>query len=87
MPEYIIARFAGRSFDDEFGSTIDSDLVLLQAAIIAIIIFTIAAISDCKDGCVGSRVALSAGGACLHLQQRDLIRHTQQEVPDGCACT
>lgn len=60
--EYNIGRFAARSFDDEFGSTIDGDLVLLQGAIAAIVVFTIFAISVCRDGCVGLRVLLSVGG-------------------------
>lgn len=61
--EFEITRLAGRSFDDEFGSTIDNDVLLLQAAILGIAIYTVLAISNCRDGCVGSRVLLTIGGA------------------------
>ena len=61
-PEYEIARLATRSFDDEFGSTIDNDVLLLQAAIFGIAAYTYIAISNCRDGCVGSRALLTIGG-------------------------
>eukprot|EP00892_Ulva_mutabilis_P011129 jgi/Ulvmu1/8389/UM042_0096.1 len=57
-----IARFAMRSFADEFGSTIDGDLRLLQVAIIGILLYTYIAISDCRNGLVGSRFVLTMGG-------------------------
>lgn len=57
------ASITCRSFDDEFGGTIDNDVALLQAAIIGIAIYTIIAISNCRDGCVGGRVLLTIGGA------------------------
>lgn len=60
---YSIERLAGRSFDDEFGGTINNDVTLLQAAIFGIAIYTAIAISNCRDGCVGSRVLLTIGGA------------------------
>ena len=60
---YSIERFASRSFDDEFGGTIDNDVTLLQAAIFGIAVYTAIAISNCRDGCVGSRVLLTIGGA------------------------
>lgn len=59
---YTIARFTARSFEDEFGGTIDGDLQLLQVAIIGIALYTYIAISNCRDGCVGSRLALTIGG-------------------------
>lgn len=59
---FTIARFTSRSFEDEFGSTIDGDLQLLQVAIIGIALYTYIAISNCRDGCVGSRLALTIGG-------------------------
>lgn len=64
---YRYPRFAARSFSDEFGSTIDNDVLLLQVAVVAILIYTVSAISDCKDGCVGSRIALTIGGVLPHL--------------------
>ena len=76
-----IDRLAGRSFSDEFGGTIDNDIALLQAAIIAIAIYTYIAISDCRNGCVGSRAALTLGGA--RLQRRDCRPHRQQH-PATC---
>ena len=54
---------AGRSADDEFGSTLDNDLMLLNIALLAIGIFTYAAISDWQNGCVGSRFLITVGGA------------------------
>lgn len=60
---FTIARFTTRSFEDEFGSTIDGDLQLLQVAIIGIALYTYIAISNCRDGCVGSRLALTIGGS------------------------
>lgn len=69
--EYVITRFATRSFEDEFGGTIDDDLAMLQVAIVCIILFTSFALSDCKDGFVGRRVALTWGGACL----RPCLKH------------
>lgn len=59
---YTLARFTSRSFEDEFGSTLDGDLQLLQVAIIGIAVYTYIAISNCRDGCVGSRLALTIGG-------------------------
>jgi hypothetical protein len=58
-----VERLAARSFDDEFGGTINNDLFLLQAAIAGIILYTYIAVSDCRDGCVGSRLLLTLGGA------------------------
>lgn len=68
---YTLARFTSRSFEDEFGSTLDGDLQLLQVAIIGIAVYTYIAISNCRDGCVGSRLALTIGGTppplpCAH---------------------
>eukprot|EP00892_Ulva_mutabilis_P011134 jgi/Ulvmu1/8393/UM042_0100.1 len=59
---YTVARFTTRSFEDEFGSTIDGDLQLLQVAIIGIVVYTYVAISNSRDGFVGSRLALTIGG-------------------------
>eukprot|EP00892_Ulva_mutabilis_P011135 jgi/Ulvmu1/8394/UM042_0101.1 len=59
---YTIARFTSRSFEDEFGSTLDGDLQLLQVAIIGIAVYTYIAISNSRDGFVGSRFALTIGG-------------------------
>ena len=72
-----IGRLAGRSFSDEFGGTIDNDVALLQAAIIAIAVYTHIAISNCRNGCVGSRAALTFGGA---LQQKRKCRRRQQRL-------
>ena len=52
----------GRSFDDEWASTVDNDVALLNAALFAIGLFSYVAISDWQDGCVGSRVLLTFGG-------------------------
>jgi hypothetical protein len=71
--EYVISRLAGRSFEDEFGGTIDSDLALLQVAIVAVVLYTVIALSDCKDAWVGRRATLTWAGvrprisASLHL--------------------
>lgn len=57
-----ISRFATRSFEDEFGSTIEGDLRLLQVAIVGILLYTYVAISDWRNGLVGSRFVLTMGG-------------------------
>lgn len=63
LPDYKIARRADRSFGDEFGSTLNGDIKLMQVAIMAIAVYTWFAISDSKNGCVGSRLLLTFGGA------------------------
>ena len=57
-----VQRMAGRSPDDEFGSTLDNDLMLLNVALLAIGLFTYVAISDWQNGFVGSRFLLTIGG-------------------------
>lgn len=65
-----VARFATRSFEDEFGSTIEGDIQLLQIAIVGILLYTYAAISNCRDNRVGSRFVLTVGGALSRRTQR-----------------
>lgn len=77
-----VQRRAVRSFDDEFGSTLDSDLQLLQVAIIAIIVFTYAAISVWQDGCVGSRSLLTIGGTAHHATLHLVTSHEMSVT--GC---
>lgn len=57
-----VRRLADRSFDDEFGGTIQNDLALLQIAIVCIVVYTYLAISNPRDGIVGSRLMLTFGG-------------------------
>jgi hypothetical protein len=63
LPDYKIARQAERSFSDEFDSTLNGDIRLMQLAVLAIAVYTWVAISDSKNGCVGSRFLLTFGGA------------------------
>lgn len=58
-----VRRFAQRSFEDEFAGTLQGDLFMLQIALVAIVIYTYLAISNWRDGIVGSRLLLTAGGA------------------------
>lgn len=57
-----VRRLADRSFNDEFGGTIENDLALLQIAIVCIVVYTYLAISNQRDGIVGSRMMLTFGG-------------------------
>jgi hypothetical protein len=60
--EWSVKRSSERSFDDEFGSSVGSDAILLQIAILVVSIYTYAATSSCRDGFVGSRLSLTFGG-------------------------
>eukprot|EP01026_Neomeris_dumetosa_P002824 TRINITY_DN1075_c0_g3_i4.p1 TRINITY_DN1075_c0_g3~~TRINITY_DN1075_c0_g3_i4.p1 ORF type:complete len:941 (-),score=122.47 TRINITY_DN1075_c0_g3_i4:1066-3888(-) len=54
--EYEIMRFAGRSFSDEFGGSVDGDLSFLGVAIVVIIIYAILMMSRWQYGLVGMRL-------------------------------
>jgi len=49
-------RFAGRSFDDEFGGSIDGDLNFLFVAIVVIVIYSLIMMSRWSYGLVGIRL-------------------------------
>jgi hypothetical protein len=70
-----VKRFSERSFDDEFGSTIESDVFLLQIAIIVVSVYTFFAISDWRDGCVGLRLSLTFGGMLAPLLPATLFSY------------
>ncbi|CAG9462334.1 unnamed protein product [Pedinophyceae sp. YPF-701] len=53
---------ASRSFSDEFGGAISSDIQLLQAAIIVLFVFATAMLSRWDQGWVGVRVAVAFYG-------------------------
>lgn len=59
---YSIDRFAGRSFQDEFGDSIEGDLAKLNIAIVLLLAYSITMLSKWGEGCVGSRVTLAVGG-------------------------
>ena len=65
--EYVITRFTSRSFDDEFGGTINDDIAMLQIAVVCVVAFTGFAMSNCKDGFVGRRMGLTWAGATSSL--------------------
>jgi len=51
-----------RSFSDEIGGAITSDLLFLQVAIVLILSYAALMLSKWDEGCVGSRVALTFSG-------------------------
>ncbi|CAG9463465.1 unnamed protein product [Pedinophyceae sp. YPF-701] len=53
---------AARSFDDEFGSAVDGDLMLLQAAIVVLFVFACVMLSRWDQGWVGVRVSVAIYG-------------------------
>ena len=58
----VAQKFASRSFEDEFGKTIDGYLLLLNFAIAIILLYTIAMMSRWDLGAVrGTRASLSVG--------------------------
>ncbi|GMH39728.1 hypothetical protein BSKO_07626 [Bryopsis sp. KO-2023] len=59
---FSLDRFATRSFSDEFGASIDGDLIKLNFAILLLLIYSIVMLSRWSEGCVGSRISLAIGG-------------------------
>lgn len=62
VPGLDMSFVVARSFGDEFGNAIGSDLTLLQVAFILILSFAALMLSKWDEGCVGSRVSVTLAG-------------------------
>lgn len=62
IPGVELTFIVSRSFGDEFGAAIQSDLGLLQAAFMLILAYAALMLSRWDEGCVGSRVAVTFSG-------------------------
>jgi len=59
---YVASYVTDRSFGDEFGGAIGSDITKLQIALILILAYSAATLSKWDQGCVGSRVGVTFAG-------------------------
>ena len=84
-PEFVVTRFAYRSFDDEFGGTINDDLAMLQIAVVCVVVFTAFAMSNCKDGFVGRRSGLTWAGATSIVFNFQIFKFSNLLLNESCS--